>query len=137
MDDCVFCSIISGKSKAHKLYEDERYIAILDHRPRTRGHSLVIPKKHTRWVYEVEDFAGFFEVAKKVALACIQGLKADWLQFLTIGEAVPHAHLQVIPRYRGDRHGAVIDLGTVERLSSKEMAQITEKIRGKLEKSDG
>lgn len=102
MKGCVFCKIIKGEIPSHKVYEDKKYIAFLDIKPHTKGHSLVIPRTHYRWTYDVPGFGEYFEVCKKVALTIKKSLGAEWMMFLTLGWQVAHAHVHVIPRYQKD-----------------------------------
>lgn len=95
--DCIFCKIISGFIPSYKIYEDDRFLAFLDIMPVVPGHTLVVPKKHYRWVHDVEEFGPFWEVAQKVALAQIRSLNASTVVFATAGFQVPHAHIHVLP----------------------------------------
>jgi len=128
-DDCVFCKIVKGELPSYKLYEDDRFIAFLDIKPLTKGYFLVIPKKHYRWTYDVPDFGDFFEVAKKVGIAAQKAFDAEWICFLTLGFEVPHAHIRVIPRYKNDIHGTVVDTNKYESFTKDEMRAIANKIR--------
>lgn len=132
MDDCIFCKIVKGELPNYTLYEDDTFLSFLDIRPLTRGNALVIPKKHYRWVYDVPNFGDYWEVAKKVGIAGKVALGAQWIQFLTIGHEVPHAHIRVMPRYEKDLHKGVVDTSVFENLSKEEMQEIAEKIKKKL-----
>lgn len=127
-EDCIFCKIVRGEIPSHKVYEDEAFMAFLDIRPLTRGNSLVIPKKHYHWVYDVPNFGEYFEVAKKVGLAAQKAFNADWICFLTLGLEVPHAHIRVIPRYKDDPHDVVVDITRHENHTNEEMEKIAQKI---------
>lgn len=129
MESCTFCRIAKGERDQYEVYEDDSFMGFLDIRPRTKGHALVIPKKHYRWVDDVEEFGEYFEVCGVIGRAAKRALEADWLQLLTIGEAVPHAHVHVVPRYRDDGHGALINLGNIEFFNKDEMQEIAETIR--------
>lgn len=133
MLDCIFCRIVAGEAPADVVYQDDRFLAFLDHQPRTEGHCLVIPKAHERWVDDVPDFGDYFEVAKKVGKASKRALGSSWIQYLTIGELVGHAHIHVIPRFEDDRHGALVNLALIERFSDKKMREIAERIREEIE----
>lgn len=109
MDDCIFCQIVAGKSPKHLIYDDGDFMVFLDINPISRGHTLVIPKQHYRWVHQVEKFGPYWEVAKKVAEAQLRGLKADHVNFATLGYGNSHAKIHVIPRYIGDDLGDFID----------------------------
>ncbi len=128
MKDCPFCQIVAGKRESFKVYEDQRFLAFLDIRPLTRGNSLVIPKQHIRWPDDVPDFGNYFEVARKVGKAAQRALGSSWTQYLTIGHEIPHAHIRVIPRYPGDLHGPVPNLGLVENISQAEMEETARQI---------
>jgi len=129
MDDCIFCKIVKGKIPSYKLYEDKNFLSFLDIRPLTKGNALVIPKKHYHWTYSVPNFGKYFEVAKKVGLASQKAFGAEWICFLTLGLEIPHAHIRVIPRYKKDLHGVVVDINVLERFDENEMKKIAKKIR--------
>ena len=129
MDDCVFCKIVKGEIPSYKVYEDSDFIAFLDIKALTKGNCLVVTKKHYRWVTDVPNFGEYFDVAKKVGVAAKKTFGDEWVCFLTLGLEVPHAHIRVIPRYKKDLHGPVVDLSRLEKFSGKEMAEITESIK--------
>lgn len=94
---CVFCQIVSGQLPAYKIYEDSDFLAFLDIQPVVRGHILVIPKEHHQFFYDVPHAGNYFEVVKKVSLAGKKALNSAYIQTRTLGEAVPHAHVHVLP----------------------------------------
>jgi len=100
MDDCIFCKIVNGKSPSYKVYEDEKFIGILDIFPRAKGHVLLLPKKHFQWVYDLPDFGKYWEVALKITKAMEKGLKTTFIHYLTFGFHVSHAHIHIIPHYK-------------------------------------
>ncbi|HUV46632.1 MAG TPA: HIT domain-containing protein [Candidatus Bathyarchaeia archaeon] len=126
--DCCFCKIVSGEKSCFKVYEDKDFLAFLDRNPFNAGHTLVIPKKHFRWVWEVDKVGPYWEVANKLALAILEVLKPEKVHFITIGELVKHAHIQVIPRFKDDGHGVLIDFNRRKKLSSVQMQEIAKKI---------
>ena len=126
---CVFCAIVGNQIPSLKVYEDEDFIVFLDIRPLNKGHTLVAPKKHYRWTYDVEAFGPYWEVAKKIALATIAGLEAKYVQFLTAGLGVAHAHIHVVPRYENDGHGEYLDPAGVKQMSEQELKETAEKIK--------
>ncbi len=105
MQDCVFCKIVAGNIPANKVYEDENFLAFLSIDPLSPGHTLVIPKKHYRWVWDVPNAGDFFEVAKKIALAEKKAFETDFVLSKIVGEDVPHAHIWVYPdkEVKGDK----------------------------------
>jgi histidine triad (HIT) family protein len=108
-DDCIFCRIVAGELPATRIDEDERTIAFMDINPGTRGHALVIPRRHARDLGEVpaEDLAACAATAQRVAVRQRERLGADGVNLLNAfgaaaWQTVFHFHLHVIPRYEGD-----------------------------------
>lgn len=132
MDDCVFCKIVKGDIPCYKVYEDDKYLGFLDIKPINPGNSLLIPKDHHRWVYDVPDFGQYFEIAKKIALATIPIVNAQAVSFLTLGYEVPHAHIRIIPRFPNDVQTHGIDTDKVIDQSKEQFIDISTKIFNKL-----
>ena len=95
--NCIFCKIIAHKLSDHIVYEDSDFMAILDIHPRSPGHTLIIPKKHYRWVWDVPNIGAYFEVANKIAQAQRKVFKQDAIWSNVRGDEVPHAHIWVYP----------------------------------------
>lgn len=109
MDNCIFCQIIKGDIPCHKVYEDDLFLAFLDINPVSPGHTLLVPKQHYRWVYDVSEFTQYWQVAQKIALGLKNSsLNPDFITFLTIGNEVPHAHIHIIPRKNDDNIGPIL-----------------------------
>jgi histidine triad (HIT) family protein len=105
MSTCVFCEIVAGKRPAEIVYEDKYFIAFLDIRPRSAGHTLVVPKKHERWVWSVEPQAEYWLLARRIALAQKRAFHTEAVWCTVIGDEVPHAHIWIYPHpeTKGDR----------------------------------
>ena len=106
---CVFCAIVAGEAPAIRIYEDDGYLAILDIRPFTRGHTLVMPKKHTVDLTDTppETLADMLAIGQRIAKAARATEFADATNVgLNDGSAafqkVFHIHLHVLPRRNGD-----------------------------------
>jgi histidine triad (HIT) family protein len=97
MENCIFCKIVKGEIPAHKVYEDDTYLAFLDIHPQSPGHTQVIPKAHYRWVWDVPNVGEYFEVVAKVAKAQQKAFNTDWVLSKIIGDEVTHAHIWVFP----------------------------------------
>lgn len=97
MENCIFCKIAAGEIPAHKVYESDDFLAFLDIHPLSPGHTLVIPKQHYRWVWDVPKAGDYFEVVKKIAQAQKKAFGTDFILSKIIGEEVPHAHIWVYP----------------------------------------
>ena len=102
MQRTVFMDIIEGKIPCYKVYEDDNFFAFLDIYPRAKGHTLVIPKKPFRFVYDVPEFGTYWEVVYKITAAIQKGLQPTWVNYATFGLEVPHAHIWVWPEINGD-----------------------------------
>ena len=106
---CIFCSIVKGDIPSKKVYEDENVIAILDISQATKGHTLIIPKKHYANILEIEypDYENVMIAAKKVAEKINVVYKPAGFNILNncneaAGQTVMHFHVHVIPRYEND-----------------------------------
>jgi histidine triad (HIT) family protein len=99
MQPTIFTKIINKEIPAHIVYEDSKYLAFLDINPKSKGHTLVIPKIQYEWVLDIVDFEEFWGVAKKVALKLQKALSPTYISFQTFGTEVPHAHIHVVPFY--------------------------------------
>lgn len=131
---CIFCDIISGKQKSKKLYEDGEFLAILDAFPVTEGHALVIPKQHAKNVYELSGgtAANAFLLARRMARALQDALRADDVNIATAPAAIDHFHMHVVPRYDADLMGPLADLGNKREMPEKAMEEIAGKVRAVL-----
>lgn len=123
---CIFCKIVAGDLPSYKVYEDETYLAFMDVFPRAKGHVLVIPKTHYQWVYNVPEFGEYFEIAKQVAIKVQNVVQSDFVSFVTVGEAVPHAHIHILPQMLGKKQG--ITFTEVLSISKEEIEQLAAQI---------
>ncbi|MGB9883235.1 MAG: HIT family protein [Microgenomates group bacterium] len=99
MSNCIFCKIVKGDLPCYKVWEDEKYLAFLDINPASKGHTLLIPKNHYQWVYDVPNFGEYWEKALFVTKKIQKALKPKYISYFTHGVLVPHAHIHIIPRY--------------------------------------
>jgi histidine triad (HIT) family protein len=107
--DCIFCKIVAGELPATIVDQDEHTIAFMDINPATRGHALVVPRRHAPDLLTIEpdDLAAVGAAAQRLAARAKESLKADGINVInSCGSAawqtVFHFHLHVIPRYQGD-----------------------------------
>jgi histidine triad (HIT) family protein len=129
MTDCIFCKIAEGKIPCDKIAEDSDFIAFLDIHPVNPGHVLIIPKKHYRWIYDVENFGKYFEFIKKVAKALQKAMKTEWIVLGVAGNDVKHAHVHLVPRFEGDGHGGFVRPENIKNISVEELKKVAEQIR--------
>lgn len=129
MNECIFCKIVAGKIPSYKIYEDENFFAFLDTKPLNPGHTLIIPKEHFRWVWDVPDIGQYFEAVRKIAQAIRKALVTEYVVSLVFGQEVLHAHVWLVPRLANDGHGGAIDLKNIKEISPEEMQSLVEKIK--------
>lgn len=132
--ECIFCKIINGEQESEIVYENENTIAILDIRPSTPGHTLVIPKNHSTAIEGLseEEISSVFTAVREVIKMIGEGLNADgfnvgWNHGKVAGQAVPHLHVHVLPRFEGDKGGPIQAL--VRNETEESVGSIARKIR--------
>ncbi len=122
--DCIFCKIVRGEIPSHKVYENENFLAFLDINPRSPGHTLLIPKKHLRWVWDIEadrsvspNIAEYFELAHKIANAQRRAFGTEMILSRITGEEVAHAHTWIFPdlKLEGDKKDFAGNLEKIKR----------------------
>ena len=106
MSDCIFCQIVSGQIPSSKVYEDEEVLAFLDITQVTKGHTLVIPKKHYRNMLEMdaEAASSLFARVPKIAKQLQDKLGASGVNIINnneeaAGQTVFHTHVHLLPRF--------------------------------------
>lgn len=123
----IFAKIATGEIPSYKIAEDENFYAFLDIRPIVRGHLLVIPKKETDYLFDIEteEYAGLMLFTRRVALALKKAIPCRKVGVAVLGLEVPHAHIHLIPiNSEGDINFSKPKL----QLSEEEFKQIAEKI---------
>lgn len=106
MDKCIFCEIVAGNIPSYKIYEDEKYLALLDVFPKTTAQMLVIPKAHIEWVWDVPNLGEYYEVAGKIARHVREVSGGLPVRQMVYGFQVPHAHIQLRPGKQNDLDGS-------------------------------
>ncbi len=107
--DCIFCKIVAGEIPAVKVLDEELVLAFMDINPASRGHLLVIPKRHAGDIFEISeaDLAAVTGATKRCARAVKEALKAEGVTVLQLngraaGQVVPHLHVHIMPRWKND-----------------------------------
>ena len=95
----IFTKIIEGEIPAYKIAEDENHLAFLDAMPLVKGHTLVIPKKETDFIFDLEneDFKNLWSFAQTVAKKLEKAYPSQRIAVAVVGLEVPHAHIHLIP----------------------------------------
>jgi histidine triad (HIT) family protein len=133
-EDCLFCKIAAGEVPAEIVEQDDDTVAFMDINPWTRGHALVIPRRHSRNLYDIEDedLHHTLSAAKRLALRMRDKLECDGLNLLNSCEpaawqTVFHFHVHVIPRYEDDP----LQLPTrPQEADQEQLAEVAEELRG-------
>jgi histidine triad (HIT) family protein len=103
----VFCQIVAGELATHEVWRDAQVVAFLDHRPVFKGHVLVCPTAHVATLLDLpaDLMEPLFTVARRVAAAMGPALGAEGTFVAmnnVVSQSVPHLHVHVVPRSRGD-----------------------------------
>ena len=111
----LFSRIIQGEIPCYKIAEDEKYYAFLDIHPLTKGHTLVVPKQETDYIFDLdnETLAGLMLFAKKIAMKIKLKVACKRVAIVVLGMEVPHVHIHLIPINSEDDvdfHRAILQL---------------------------
>ena len=135
--DCIFCKIAKGELPSSKVYEDDDFIAILDLFPITKGHTLLIPKKHHVNIFDQPEDTGakVYPVLAKLARAIKTATGAEGLNIMqnngeVAGQVVFHSHIHLFPRSGDD--GIKISATNKTKATDEYMADYVKKITGAL-----
>ena len=137
MNNCLLCKIVNNEVLSYKIYEDKNLLVILDIRPATKhgGHTLVFPKKHFELINDVPDNL-LFELGKvikkfsKALLKVGQGLNVLQNNKKIAGQAIPHVHFHLIPRFQDD--GITVERWVEHKYKQGEAEKIVERIKSLL-----
>ena len=123
---CLFCSIVELKIPQYRVYEDDHFIGILDINPASRGHVILIPKKHYKFITEVgEDFS---IPIKKIVSKIYGVLKCDATIMISNGanasQKTDHTSIHIIPRYENDNLNLELKQSKADEEELKELSQM-------------
>jgi len=130
MIDCIFCQIAQGKIPAYKIYEDKNYLAFLDIQPFAWGHTLVIPKKHYQWVWDIPNVGDYFKLCSQIAQHFQKMTNNKLVVSHILGVDVKHAHIHLIPQannYLNQLSEAIG--GSRKKLTEKQAKQIIDQLK--------
>lgn len=134
-DNCIFCKLANKDIPTNIIYEDDRFIVILDASPATKGHALILPKNHAANIYELpdEDASAVFVLAKKLATKMTEILHCDGFNIVqnngeVAGQTVFHFHMHLIPRYLNDGNQDKLTWNHAE-FTPEEIAEIAAELR--------
>ncbi|MDN5305985.1 MAG: histidine triad family protein [Bacteroidota bacterium] len=127
----IFTKIIEGEIPCYKIAEDDRFFAFLDINPMTKGHTLVVPKQETDYIFDLDDttLSEMVVFAKKIARSIENAVPCKRVGLMVIGLEVPHAHIHLIPI---EKEGDMNLANPRVKLTSHEFEEIAMNIRNKL-----
>ena len=125
--NCIFCKIVKGEIPAVKVWEDEKYLAFLDMRQIKPGHALLIPKKHTDYLFDLDDkeYTQLTLKIKFIAKLLKNKLNAKRIGLMVEGFSIPHIHIHIVPLNKGGE----LSFYKAKLTSREELNKIAEKIR--------
>jgi histidine triad (HIT) family protein len=133
---CLFCRIVAGEVAAHVVYEDERFLAFLDHRPLFPGHALLVPREHVDTLLDAPgDLLGpLARATQRLSIAVRDAMDAEGVFNAVnnvVSQSVPHLHVHVVPRRRKDGLRGFFWPRT-KYGSDEEAASVATRIRGRM-----
>jgi histidine triad (HIT) family protein len=98
---CIFCEIVRGTEPAHRVWESEEFVAFLTRSPCNPGHTLLIPKAHVDYLFDLEEplYTRIFHAAKQLSEPIREATDAKRIGIAIEGFSVPHVHLHLVPLY--------------------------------------
>lgn len=129
--DCVFCRIAADRQSAQKIWEDKDFVAFLDIKPINPGHTLLIPKKHFEYLFELEEplYSKMLKRAKTLAKPLREAMQSQRIGVLVEGFGVAHLHIHLVPINKADGFGSRKGTPATE----TELQQTAERVRAVIE----
>lgn len=132
--ECIFCKIIKGEIPCYKIYEDKEVLSFLDINPYSLGHILIMPKKHSRWLWDLkpQEYSKIVERIHFLARKLREVFDTEWIEEVVVGVGVEHTHIHLMPREFDDGLGELPITPLSPRPTQEEMKKIQEKIVKKI-----
>jgi histidine triad (HIT) family protein len=129
--NCPFCSISENRAQEEIVWEDKDFIAFLDKKPIKPGHILIIPRKHVKFLFDLDynTYIKLMTIARKLSDPLIKAMKSKTAGILLSGFEVLHVHLHVVPRNEPGEF-----MGNPKEASREELHRVAEKIRAEIRK---
>ncbi len=128
MKNCKFCDIIEGKITDYKLWENEEFIFFLDINPAKPGHSMLIPKVHIDYFFDLDEdtYLKLFKIAKILSEPLKKDTNAERIGIAVVGFNIPHAHLHLIPLHGSNE---LFDPKSFTKAKPEELKEMQERIK--------
>ncbi len=126
--DCLFCKFVRKEIPCEIIYEDENYLALLDINPMHPGHTLVIPKKHSDYIFDLNDneLSKLFITCKKISKILKEAINTEKVGIVVEGFLVRHTHIHLVPINKGMALDPKLQKGATQ----EELEVVTKKIKG-------
>ncbi len=130
MENCLFCKIARGEIPSSKVFENDEYIAFLDINPINPGHTLVVPKKHSDYLFDMEDaeYSSILKTSKFLAPKIQAAMGSKRIGVIVEGFLIPHVHIHLIPLHAGGD----LSMARARSATPEELNEVAEKIRKKV-----
>ncbi len=130
MQNCIFCKVIAEASLSSKIWEDKDFLAFLDVHPISRGHMLLLPKKHVEYVFDMPEklYSGLFRTARQLSEPLQRATVAKRIGVAIEGFGVPHVHVHLVPVNKVND----LDPCRASEANQKDLANIAGQIRGEV-----
>ncbi|HEV7700524.1 MAG TPA: HIT family protein [Pyrinomonadaceae bacterium] len=128
--DCIFCKIIAGTAPSYKLWEDKDFFAFLDNKPIMTGHTLVVPKNHHSYLFEMSkhDYQAIFERVRRLEPPLRSAMQAKRIGLIVEGFGVDHVHIHMVPL---TGRGQLLEKGRSD-VTPEEFKSVADKIKASL-----
>jgi len=130
METCIFCKIVEGVEPAHKIWESDDFLAFLSIHPCNPGHTCLIPKLHSDYIFDLEEplYSRIFQIARQLSVPIKRATNAVRIGVAIEGFSVPHVHLHLVPLY----HVAELDPHRHIKQDQAALAETAEKIASEM-----
>jgi len=127
----LFCKITRGEIPSSKVFENDEFIAFLDINPINPGHTLVVPKNHADYLFDMNDgeYSRIFKTAKFLAPKIQSAMGSKKIGVIVEGFLVPHVHVHLIPLH----HGGELSMARARSATAEELNEVAEKIKKEIE----
>jgi len=128
-EDCIFCRIVKGEVPCEKIWEDEKYLAFLSLGQINPGHTLLIPKKHSDYLFDLNDdeYSTLMSKAKEIAELLKEKLNPKRIGMAVEGFMIPHIHIHLVPVNEGNE----LNPERAKEMNAEELKKIADIIRSR------
>src|SRR3989344_1352372 len=125
MTNCKFCDIAQHKTEDWVIWENEKFMALLDVNPAKQGHCLLIPKEHNEYLFSMNEklYTEFLKTAKRLSEPLRKATNAKKIGLIVVGFDVPHTHIHLVPLHKS---GELFDPKLFSKAKPEELKEVQE-----------